>query len=157
MAWSFFIKNKQTILDGIALAAALFLLKWLELRFLVLGHAFEAYIGAIAVLFTTLGIWLALKLAKPKIQTSIIEKRIYINNTDGFAINQRELDKLNLSRRELAVLQLMAEGLSNNEISDRLVVSLNTIKTHTSNLCEKMEVTRRTQAVELAKRLSIIP
>lgn len=157
MASSFFTKNKQTIWYSIALAALLFLLKWLELRFLVMGQAIELYVGAIAVLFTALGIWLALKLARPKIQTAIIEKPVYINNNGQFSVNQHELDKLNLSRRELEVLQLMAEGLSNNEISERLFVSLNTVKTHTSNLFEKMEVKRRTQAVEMAKRLCIIP
>src|SRR3982750_1330979 len=98
MASSFFIKNKQTILYGIALAVLLFLLKWFELQFLVIGHALEAYVGAIAVLFTSLGIWLALKLARPKTRTEIIEKPVYINKSDDFSVNRRELDKLNLSR-----------------------------------------------------------
>jgi NarL family two-component system response regulator LiaR len=51
----------------------------------------------------------------------------------------------------------MADGYSNQEIADQLFVSLNTIKTHISRLFEKMEVKRRTQAVELAKKLSLIP
>ena len=157
MAASFFAKNKQTILYGIALAMLLFLLKWLELRFLIVGHAMEVYAGAIAVVFTVLGIWLALKLARPGAQPTVIEKTVYVHPTTDFVINQNEVDRLNLSRRELEVLQLMAEGLSNQEISARLFVSLNTIKTHTSNLFEKMEVKRRTQAVEMGKRLSIIP
>ncbi|MES2110526.1 MAG: response regulator transcription factor [Bacteroidota bacterium] len=157
MAASFFAKNKQTILYGLALAMLLFLLKWLELRFLIVGHAMEVYAGAIAVVFTALGIWLALKLARPKAQPRVIEKTVYVHPTADFIINQKEVDKRNLSRRELEVLQLMAEGLSNQEISARLFVSLNTIKTHTSNLFEKMEVKRRTQAVEMAKRIGIIP
>jgi len=156
MTASFFKKNKQTILYGIALAVLLFLLKWLELRFLVMGHANEIYIGAIALFFTALGIWLALKLARPKTQQVIVEKPVYINGGD-FVVNQQEIDKLNLSPREIEVLQLMAGGLSNQEISARLFVSLNTVKTHTSNLFDKMEVKRRTQAVEMAKRLGIIP
>ncbi len=157
MTANFFIKNRNIIWYGTALAALLFLLKWLELRFIIADHAFEAYAGAIAVIFTALGIWLALKLAKPKVQTVVVEKQIYIDNTTGFTINQYELDRLNLSRRELEVLQLMAEGLSNQEISARLFVSLNTVKTHSSKVFEKMEVKRRTQAVEMAKRLCIIP
>lgn len=157
MAASFFVKNKHTILYGITLAALLFLLKWLELRFLIVGHAMEVYVGAIAVFFTALGIWLALKLARPKAQPSVIEKTIYVHPATDFMVNQREIERLNLSRRELEVLQLMAEGLSNQEISMRLFVSLNTVKTHTSNLFEKMEVKRRTQAVEMAKRVGIIP
>jgi len=149
-------KNKQILIYGIALAILIFLLKWLETRFIMIDNQQELYAGFIAVIFTGLGIWLALKLRKPKIQTVIVEKEVIANRTD-FIINQDELRKLNLSKRELEVLQLMAEGLSNQEIAERLFVSLNTIKTHTAQIFEKMEVKRRTQAVDMAKRLSIIP
>ena len=148
----FFLKHKETILYGLALALLLFLLKWLELRFVIIDHAFEIYIGAIAAIFTALGIWLAIKLTKPK--TVVVEKEVYIKD---FTLNENELNKLRLSKRELEVLQLMAEGLSNQEIAERLFVSLNTIKTHSSKVLEKLDVERRTQAVEKAKRLSIIP
>jgi two-component system, NarL family, response regulator LiaR len=146
------MKHKETILYGLALALLLFLLKWLELRFVIIDHAFEIYIGAIAAIFTALGIWLAVKLTKPK--TVVVEKEVYIKD---FTLNENELNKLRLSKRELEVLQLMAEGLSNQEIAERLFVSLNTIKTHSSKVLEKLDVERRTQAVEKAKRLSIIP
>ncbi len=139
------------------MAMILFLLKWLELRFVIFNHALEIYIGAIAVLFTALGIWLALKLTKPKENTIIIEKEIYLRNSSEFILNEVEIKKLNLSNRELEVLQLMAEGHSNQEIASRLFVSLNTIKTHSSNVFEKMDVKSRTQAIDKAKRLSIIP
>src|SRR4051812_3216349 len=76
----FLIRNKHTILYGVSLALLLFLLKWLELRFIIIDHAFERYIGAIAIIFTALGIWLALKLMKPKIQTVVVEKEVYIDN-----------------------------------------------------------------------------
>jgi len=151
-------RNKHTLLYGASLAALLFLLKWLELRFIIIDYAFEIYIGAIAVIFMLLGIWLALKLTKPKIKTVIVEKEIHVNNSNtGFTINEKELVKLGLSKRELEVLQLMAEGLTNQEIASRLFVSLNTIKTHSSKLFEKMDVKRRTQAIDKAKRLQIIP
>lgn len=157
MALHFFTKRKYTILYGISLALLLLLLKWLEFRLIIIGHAFEVYIGAIALIFTGIGIWLALKLAKPKIKTVVIEKEVYIkNDAPHFALNEKEIEKLGLSKRELEVLQLMAEGLTNQEIASRLFVSLNTIKTHTSRLFEKMDVKRRTQAIEKAKRLSII-
>nr|WP_294790191.1 LuxR C-terminal-related transcriptional regulator [uncultured Mucilaginibacter sp.] len=149
-------KNKQVILYGIALAGLLVLLKWLEFKLILVDHAFELYVGAIAVFFTTLGIWLALKLTKPKVETVVVEKAVYKAMAD-FQVNLHEVNKLNLSSRELDVLQLMAQGLSNQEISERLFVSLNTIKTHSSNIFEKMEVKRRTQAVEMAQRLGIIP
>jgi two-component system, NarL family, response regulator LiaR len=141
---------------GCCMALLLFLLKWLEWRFLVLDHAIEVYGGAIAILFTGLGIWLALKLTKPKIQTLTIEKEVYISPETTAALNQKEIARLGLSARELEVLQLMAEGLSNQEIAGRLFLSLNTIKTHSSNIFEKLDVRRRTQAVEKAKRLNII-
>jgi two-component system, NarL family, response regulator LiaR len=150
-------KNKQVILYGIALAVLLVLLKWLEFKLIIVDHAFELYIGAIAIFFTALGIWLALKLTKPKIETVVIEKSVYKGAIPDFKVNQDEVNKLNLSSRELEVLQLMAQGLSNQEISERLFVSLNTIKSHSSKIFEKMEAKRRTQAVEMGQRLGIIP
>ena len=68
----------------------------------------------------------------------------------------QEIAKLGISNRELDVLDLMAKGLTNEEIGDQLYISLNTVKTHTSNIFVKLEVKRRTQAVEKAKRLNII-
>jgi NarL family two-component system response regulator LiaR len=154
---NFWGKNKTVIFYGILLAALLLLLKWLELKLIIINHAFEVYAGSIAIIFTALGIWLALKLSKPKIETLIIEKEVKLQTADQFILNQEALNVLNLSKRELEVLELLAIGLSNQEIADRLFVSLNTIKTHTSKLFEKMEVKRRTQAVDMAKRLSLIP
>jgi two-component system, NarL family, response regulator LiaR len=154
-----FSTYRLTILYGCSLAALLFLLKWLEYRFLIFDHSLEVYMGSIALLFTGLGIWLALKLTKPKIQTVVVEKEVYIHqpaNAMPVVEHIKPADP-GLSKRELEVLQLMAEGLSNQEIADRLFISLNTIKTHSSKLFEKMDVKRRTQAVEKARRLSIIP
>jgi NarL family two-component system response regulator LiaR len=85
----------------------------------------------------------------------VIEKQVFANA--DFVLNQDELSRLRLSARELDVLQLIADGLSNQQIADRLFVSLNTVKTHVSNLFLKMEVARRTQAIEMAKRLGLIP
>ena len=150
----FSIKNKQIILYGIALAIIMFLLKWLEMRYVLVDQQLDTYIGLIAVIFTGLGIWLALKLRKPKVETVIVEKEVYLTD---FNLNEEEIKRLNLSKRELEVLQLMAEGLSNQEIAEKLFVSLNTIKTHSAQIFEKMEVKRRTQAVDLGKKLSIIP
>ena len=157
MTDNFFTRHKQSILYGILLAVLLFVLKWLEMRWLIMQHSFEIYAGAIAVLFTGLGIWLALKLARPQVQTLVVEKEVYITAPANFSLNENALNQLNMSRRELEVLQLMADGLSNQEIAARLFVSLNTIKTHSARVFEKMEVKRRTQAVEKAKRMSLIP
>ena len=157
-----FIKYRSAILYGISLAALLFLLKWLEFKFLITNHAFEVYIGFIAIIFTSLGIWLALKLFKPAIKTTvktvIVEKKVYMERHEIAygEKNNAEAKRLGLSQRELEVLELMSAGLSNQEIADKLFVSLNTIKTHSAKIFEKMDVKRRTQAVEMAKRLHII-
>jgi len=183
----FFHRHKHIILYGLALALLLFLLKWLEWRFIIFDHAIEIYSGALAILFTALGIWLALKLARPKVATVIVEKEVIVTRevtattaagtsaagtlspalaaattaagaalaADPAAV-EKALARLGLSLREREVLQLMAEGLSNQEIASRLFVSLNTIKTHSSKIFEKLDVRRRTQAVEMARRLNII-
>lgn len=150
-------RNKQIILYGLALAAIIFVIRWFETRYVLGDDQLDTYITIIAVLFTGLGIWLAIKLRKPKVETVIVEREILVTSPSEFVLNEKELNRLNLSRRELEVLELMAAGLSNQEIADRLFVSLNTVKTHTAQLFEKMEVKRRTQAVGLAKKLSIIP
>jgi NarL family two-component system response regulator LiaR len=155
MTFNAIIKNKQNILYGVSLAGLLLLLKWLEWRFVIIDHAFEIYVSAIAILFTGLGIWLARKLITPKVKTVVVEKQVFTGPV--FVLNEAGLNNLRLSNRELEVLQLMADGLSNQQIAERLFVSLNTIKTHTSNLFLKLEVERRTQAIEKAKRLSLIP
>lgn len=156
MTDGFVQKHKQLFLYGISMALLLFLLKWLEFRYFVINHSMEVYIGAIALIFTGLGIWLALKLAKPKKETIIIEKEVLVNVDQEFVMNEKELQKREISKRELEVLQLMAKGMSNQEIASALFVSLNTIKTHSSNLFIKLDVKRRTQAVEKAKQLKII-
>ncbi len=154
---SFLQRNKATIIYSISLALLLFLMRWLELRFIIFQHSYEIYIGLIAVIFTALGIWLALKLSRPKIETVVVEKEVFINSKEDFVLNTDLVSQLELSKRELEVLHLMAEGLSNQEIAARLFVSLSTIKTHNQNLFEKLDVKRRTQAIDKAKKLHLIP
>lgn len=154
-------KNKATIIYSISLASLLFLLKWLELRFILFDHSFEIYIGFIAVIFTGLGIWLALKLSKPKIKTIVVEKEVFVGNgadsNRNFIQNTSLISQLALSKRELEILNLLAAGNSNQEIASKLFVSISTVKTHNQNLFDKLDVKRRTQAVEKAKRLNLIP
>lgn len=151
------LRHKATIIYGISLAFLLFLLKWLELRYIIFDHSFEIYIGFVAVLFTALGIWLALKLSRPKIETVVIEKEVFVTRNENFVPDTSLAAQLELSKRELEVLDLMAKGHSNQEIAAKLFVSLSTVKTHNQNLFEKLDVKRRTQAVEKAKRLNLIP
>ena len=151
------LRNKATIVYSISLAFLLFLLKWLELRYIIFDHSFEVYIGFIAVIFTALGIWLALKLSKPKINTIVVEKEVYVTRNENFVLDTLLVSQLELSKRELEVLNLLAQGHSNQEIAVTLFVSLSTVKTHIQNLFEKLDVKRRLQAVEKAKRLNLIP
>jgi two-component system, NarL family, response regulator LiaR len=139
---------KRTILIyGLSLAVLIFVLKFIEYRFLVRDLSLEFYIGTIAIFFTVLGVWAGLKLTK--------KKAIIITNP-AFQFDQSRIDSLGISKREYEVLELMAKGLSNQEIADKLFVSLNTIKTHSSNLFLKLEVSRRTQAVQKGKELQLI-
>ena len=152
-----FLRNKTIIIYGISLAFLMFLLRWLELRFIIFDHSFEIYIGFIALIFTALGIWLALKLSKPKTRTVVVEKEVYVNRNENFVLNTSLISELELSKREMEILSLLAQGSSNQEIATKLFVSLSTVKTHIQNLFEKLEVKRRIQAVEKAKRLNLIP
>lgn len=156
----FLQKYKQVFLYAASLVAILILLQVLQYKFVLVSHSFEFYIFSIAIIFTGLGIWLALKLVKPKkeIQTIIVEKNMYVKDLseEEKVAMEAERQKLGLSTRELEVLQLMAEGLSNQEIAERLFLSLATIKTHSSNLFLKLDVKRRTQAVEKARLLRLI-
>ena len=146
--------SRNIILYGLALAGLLILLKWLEWRFIIFDHAIEVYSGALALVFTGLGVWLAVKLARPKVQTVVVMQPA--PEIPKQELDEKELARLGLSGREQEVLQLMAEGLSNQEIADRLFVSLNTVKTHCSRIFEKLDVRRRTQAIEKSKRLRLI-
>ena len=138
------------------MAAFLLVLRWLEFRFMILQHQYELYVGLIAALFLLFGIWLANKIITPKTNTIFIEKEVLINSSE-FILNEEELFNRKISKRELEVLTLMAKGLSNQEIATSLFVSLNTVKTHSAKLFDKLEVKRRTQAIETAKKLQLLP
>jgi DNA-binding NarL/FixJ family response regulator len=137
------------------MALLVFILKWLQWKYLITDNSVEIYIGLIAIFFTFLGVWVANQMAKPKVETVVIEKEIFVTIPDQPTINEAELKKLNLTSREYEVLQLLSKGYSNSEIGDRLFLSLSTIKTHVSNVFVKMDVRSRTQAIEKAKRLKI--
>jgi LuxR family maltose regulon positive regulatory protein len=61
-----------------------------------------------------------------------------------------------MSDRELEVLYLIAAGLTNKEIAEKLFISLNTVKTHTKNINSKLSVNSRTKAVARAKELGLL-
>ena len=139
--------RKTIILYGVALAALTGILKFIEYRFFVRDLSLEFYLGVVAVLFAGLGVWAGQRLTRRKVVIA----------TPDFKLNEPELQRLGISKREYEVLELMAQGLSNQEIADKLFVSLNTIKTHSSNLFVKLDARRRTQAVRRAKELGLLP
>jgi len=151
----FLYKSRHLILYGVTMALLVFLLKWIQWKYLITDNSIEIYIGLLALLFTGLGIWIAGQLTKPKVKTVIVEKEVYLPYSENFELNEEELSNLNLTKREYEVLQLLMLGSSNAEIAENLFLSVSTIKTHTSNLFSKMEVKNRFQAVEKAKRLKI--
>ena len=87
----------------------------------------------------------------------VVEKEVYVYRNDNFVLDRSLVSQLELSKRELEILNLLAQGHSNQEIAAKLFVSLSTVKTHNQNLFEKLDVKRRIQAVEKAKRLNLIP
>lgn len=136
---------KRTILIyGFALAVLIFLLEYFEYRYFVRDLSTEGFVFLIALMFAGLGLWAGSKLTSPKQIPSEFQK------------NEKAQDYLGISERELEVLVLVAQGLSNKEIAGKLFVSINTVKTHLSKLYEKLDVSRRTQAVEKAKNLKLI-
>ena len=134
---------------GIAMAALIGLLKVVEYKYFVRDIPLEFYVGIIALLFTALGIWAGLRLTRPKIVEVLV---------DGpFERDEEALKRQGISKREFEVLELIAAGLSNQEIADRLFVSNSTVKTHVSNVLAKLDASRRTEAIANAKQLRIIP
>jgi two-component system, NarL family, response regulator LiaR len=151
-----FRSSRHILLYGAAMALLIFILKWLQWKYLITDNSSDIYIGLIAVFFTFLGVWAANQLARPKVETVVIEKEVFVTVAGDTQVNENELKKLNLTGREYEVLQLLTKGLSNSEIADKLFLSISTIKTHVSNLFVKMDVKSRTQAIEKAKRLKIL-
>ena len=143
---------KRTVaLYASLLALMVILMKLLEYRLFVKDFSLEFYVGVIAILFTVLGVLVGLKLTR--------RKKVFISQpvSDKFRADENVLSELGISNREYEVLELIAKGFSNQEIADKLFISLNTVKTHSSNLFLKLEVKRRTQAVQKAKQMALIP
>ena len=142
---------------GLLIAA----LKVIEYRFIVVEHSIEIYGGLTALIFASVGIWLGLKLTRKEQviveRERIVEREVRIPTGTPFALNEERLQELAITKRELEILGLIANGLSNREIAERLFVSENTVKTHSSRLFDKLSAKRRTQAVQRGKELGLIP
>src|SRR5215204_2781327 len=139
--------RRTIIIYGVAMAALIGLLKIVEYQYFVRDIPLEFYIGLVAVTFMGLGIWAGLRLTRPKM----------IPVKDLFVVDEPNLKKVGISKREYEVLELIAQGLSNQEIADSLFVSMSTVKSHTANIFGKLDARRRTQAIQRAKELGLIP
>ena len=134
---------RPIILYGIALAAVAFLLEWLNYKHVVHRWSTEFYIACIAVICVALGIWAGNRLtARPR---------------QAFARNDAAIAALGISPRECEVLDMLAAGHANKVIARQLDISPNTVKTHIARVYEKLAVASRTQAVQKARTLDILP
>jgi ATP/maltotriose-dependent transcriptional regulator MalT len=152
--------KKLILIYGVCGGLLILALKLIEYRFLVVEHSIEIYGGIIAALFALLGIWLGLKLTRKK--EVIVERELIVEREvpvphPPFARDESRLRELAITPRELEILELISEGLSNREIAEKLFVSENTVKTHSSRLFDKLQAKRRTQAVQIGKEFRLIP
>ncbi len=143
--------SRTILLYGFLLATLVLILKLLEYSVLRSRPLLEFYMGVPRHhLLPAIGIWAGVKLTSKKTITITVP-------SGNFTFDPSRLEKLGISKREHEVLELMAAGLTNQEIADKLFVSVNTIKTHSANLFSKLDVRRRTQAIQKGKELLLIP
>ena len=136
--------KKSVLLYSVAVAAGAFLLKWLEYQYAVRVFSTEIYIAVIAFLFAGLGVWAGIRMATPK-------------RAAEFVKNEKAIEYMGISNREYEVLELLAQGCSNREIGEKMFVSGNTVKSHLARLYQKLDVSRRTQAIQRARAIRLIP
>jgi NarL family two-component system response regulator LiaR len=147
--------RKHVLLYGLLLGVLITALQLIQYRWLVVEHSLEIYGGLVAAVFATLGIWLGLRLTRRT--DSIVVREVMVTAPVNFVRDQNKLESLGITPRELEILGLIAEGLSNKEIAARVYLSENTVKTHSSRVFDKLGARRRTQAVQMGKELRLIP
>jgi len=150
--------KKHVLLYGLLGGVLIAVLKLIEFRYVVVEHSVEIYGGLVATLFTAVGIWLGVRLTRPRetVLEKVIVREVPVPATP-FVRDDRAVEALGITPREMEILELIAAGLSNREIAERVFVSENTVKTHSSRLFDKLGARRRTQAVQLAKERRLIP
>ena len=139
------------LLAGLLIAA----LKLIEYRWLLVAHSIEIYAALVAAIFAAVGIWLGRRITRPR--ETVVVREVLVPAPAHFVRDEARLEALGITPRELEILGLIAEGLSNREIAERVFVSENTVKTHSSRVFDKLGARRRTEAVRTGRRLRIIP
>jgi len=154
--------KKHVLTFGIIGGLLICILQWTQYRFLVMEHSVEVYGAVVAAIFAVLGIWLGGRLKGSRTKdagtdTAIVTGPEVQAAGEPFVPDEKKREQLGITRRELEVLELIAEGMSNREIAGKLFVSENTIKTHSSRVFDKLGAKRRTQAVQLGKEFGLLP
>jgi DNA-binding CsgD family transcriptional regulator len=149
--------KRHVLIYGVIGGILIAVLKWTEYRFLVIEHSIEIYGGLIAATFAVLGIWLGLKLTGRQQRIVVREVPVVVPAGASFIPDEKKREDLGITRRELEILELIAQGMSNREIAEKLFVSENTVKTHSSRVFDKLGARRRTQAVQLGKEFGLLP
>lgn len=140
---------------GVAGALGVVALSLAQYRFLVVEHSVEIYVALVASLFAAVGIWLGRSLGRRGGAPAAVAEPSA--PAAEFVRDEARVAALEITPRELEILGLVAEGLSNREIGERLFVSENTVKTHCSRLFDKLGAKRRTQAIQIGREARLIP
>ena len=151
----FWAVSKHILTYGLIGGAAIALLKLIEYQYLVVEHSVEIYGALIAALFAAFGIWLGLHLTRAR--ERVVVREVTVPAAPTFERDPGQVQALGITPRELEILELIASGLSNREIAEKIFVSENTVKTHSSRLFDKLGAKRRTQAVRIGKQEGLLP
>jgi len=149
--------KRQVLIFGLVGGLLITVLRWTDYQFLVLEHSMQIYGGLTALTFAALGIWLGLRITRARHTVIVKEVPVPAPASSPFVANEQKRDVLGITRREMEILELVAQGMSNREIADKLFVSENTVKTHCSRAFDKLGARRRTQAVQMGKELGLLP
>jgi len=144
------------LLYGLPAGLLIVALRVVEYRFLVLDHAVEIYGAIVAAIFAAVGIALGIRFTRQRVVVREVPVEVPVPAGTPFFVNQHQVEARGITPRELEILQLIADGLSTREMAERLFVSENTVKTHCKRLFDKLEVNRRTKAIQVAKALGLI-
>ena len=147
--------GRHALLFGLLAGVLIAALRLIEYRWLVLQHSVEIYGALVATIFSAVGIWLGRRLTRRP--EKVVVREVLVPAPSTFVRDEQKLASLGITPRELEILVLIAEGLSNREIAERVHVSENTVKSHSGRVFDKLGARRRTQAVQLGKELRLIP
>jgi DNA-binding CsgD family transcriptional regulator len=177
--------KRHVLIFGLVGGLLIATLQYTEYRFVVIEHSVELYSALVAILFSTFGIWLGLRITRRResiretVPETFLVKEVLIHGEASGSIpvpspdpdpfvagpftpnpsrqQTQQQRALGITARELEILTLVARGHSNREIATQLFVSENTVKTHCARAFDKLGAARRTQAVQRGKELGLLP